>query len=121
MGSQEASHARSAVTATSVNDIRARQRAFERSPGGPPFPHHRHHRSTYREAIDELAAFLERSGMPTTMAAIRCERVEAFMEELNARSRPAAGSSRVWALQQFFKFAVGEEEIERPPLERWAT
>ncbi|HEX3621327.1 MAG TPA: tyrosine-type recombinase/integrase [Acidimicrobiales bacterium] len=40
------------------------------------------------------------------------------MEELNARTKPATASNRFRALQQFFKFAVEEEEIDRSPMER---
>lgn len=40
------------------------------------------------------------------------------MEELLARSKPATASNRFRALQQFFKFAVEEGEIDRSPMER---
>jgi hypothetical protein len=50
---------------------------------------------TFREAIDQLAAFLERSGMPTTVSAIGRQHVEAFMEELNARTKPSTASNRL--------------------------
>ena len=107
---------RSAVTKASVNDIKALQRDFERSQRAA----RRSPRTigTYREAIDQLAVFLERAGMPTSVPAIRREHVEAFMEELNARTKPATASNRFRALQQFFKFAVEEEEIDRSPMER---
>lgn len=107
---------RSAVTNASVNDIKALQRDFERSQRAA----RRSPRTigTYREAIDQLAVFLERSGMPTSVPAIRREHVEAFMEDLNARTKPSTASNRFRALQQFFKFAVEEEEIDRSPMER---
>ncbi len=90
-------------------DFERSQRAARRSPRTI---------GTYREAIDQLAAFLERSGMPTSVPAIRREHVEAFMDELNGRTKPATASNRFRALQQFFKFAVEEDEIERSPMER---
>ena len=107
---------RSAVTETSVNDIKALQRDFERSQRAA----RRSPRTigTYREAIDQLAAFLQRSGMPTAMPEIRRQHVEAFMEELHVRTKPATASNRFRALQQFFKFAVEEGEIDRSPMER---
>jgi site-specific recombinase XerD len=106
----------SVVTSSSVNDIKALQRDFERSQRAA----RRSPRTigTYREAIDQLAAFLERSGMPTAVSAIHREHVEAFMEELHTRTKPATASNRFRALQQFFKFTVEEGEIDRSPMER---
>jgi site-specific recombinase XerD len=108
--------ARSAITATSVGDITSLQRDFERSQRAA----RRSPRTieTYREGIDQLAVFLERQGMPVKVASIRREHVEAFMEELNARTKPATASNRFRALQQFFKFLVEEGEIDRSPMER---
>lgn len=40
------------------------------------------------------------------------------MNELHARTKPATASNRFRALQQIFKFAVEEEEIDRSPMER---
>ncbi|MGH9281083.1 MAG: tyrosine-type recombinase/integrase [Acidimicrobiales bacterium] len=107
---------RSGVTSNSVNDIRSLQRDFERSQRAA----RRSPRTigTYREAIDQLAAFLERSGMPLGVAAIRRQHIEAFMDDLNARTKPATASNRFRALQQFFKFAVEEGEIDVSPMER---
>lgn len=64
---------RSAVTKASVNDIKALQRDFERLRRAA----RRSPRTigTYREAIDQLAAFLERSGTPTSVPAIKREHV----------------------------------------------
>lgn len=107
---------RSAVTKPSVNDIKALQRDFERSQRAARRSPRTIH--TYREAIDQLAALLERSGMPTVVAAVRREHVESFMEELHARTKPATASNRFPALQEFFKFAIEEGEIERSPMER---
>ncbi len=107
---------RTAVTTTSVGDIKSLQRDFERSQRAA----RRSPRTieTYREGIDQLSAFLARQGMPLRVASIRREHVEAFMDELNARTKPATASNRFRALQQFFKFLVEEGEIERSPMER---
>ncbi len=107
---------RTAVTTTSVGDIKPLQRDFERSQRAA----RRSPRTieTYREGIDQLTAFLARHGMPLRAASIRREHVEAFMDELNARTKPATASNRFRALQQFFKFLVEEGEIERSPMER---
>jgi hypothetical protein len=82
---------RSAVTTTSVGDIASLQRDFERSQRAA-------RRSpqtieTYREGIVQLAAFVERQGMPVKVASIRREHVEAFMTELNAPAKPATAST----------------------------
>jgi site-specific recombinase XerD len=108
--------ARSAVTASSVNDITALQRDFERSLRAA----RRSPRTiqTYGEAISQLAAFLERSGLPTAVSSLRREHVEAFMDELNQRTKPATASNRFRALQQFFKYLEEEDEVERSPMER---
>jgi len=107
---------KSAVTVASVNDIPALQRDFERSQRAA----RRSPRTiqTYREAISQLAAFLERSGMPTAVTSLRREHVEAFMDELNQRTKPATASNRFRALQQFFRFLEEEGEVERSPMER---
>jgi site-specific recombinase XerD len=105
-----------ATIAASVGDVKALQRDFERSQRAA----RRSPRTieTYREAIDQLAAFLVRQGMPTRATSIRREHVEAFMDDLNTRTKPATASNRFRALQQFFKFLVEEGEIERSPMER---
>lgn len=61
--------AQSAVTRTRVGDIKSLQRDFERSQRAA----RRAPRTigTYREGIDQLAAFLEREGMPVGVASIR--------------------------------------------------
>ena len=56
--------------------------------------------------------------MPTAVSALRREHVEAFMDELNQRTKPATASNRFRALQQFFKYLEEEDEVERSPMER---
>ncbi|MDQ1536160.1 MAG: hypothetical protein QOE58_553 [Actinomycetota bacterium] len=106
---------RSAVTVASVNDIPALQRDFAAAASRPPFAPHD---PDLREASSQLAAFLKRSGMPTVVTSLRREHVEAFMDELNQRTKPATGSNRFRALQHFFKFLEEEGEAERSPMER---
>jgi len=83
---------RPTVTTTSVGDIKALQRDFERSQRAARRPPRTI--GTYREGIDQLAAFLDGAAMPTSVAAIRREHVEAFMDALNARTKPATASNR---------------------------
>jgi site-specific recombinase XerD len=72
---------------------------------------------TYTKAIDQLAAFLEASGMPTTVAALTREHVEAFLISLQAKGhRPATVAQRFRSLQQFFKWLKEEGEIRESPM-----
>lgn len=72
---------------------------------------------TYGKAIDQLAAYLEASGMPTTVAALTREHVESFLIALQAKGhRPATVSQRFRSLQQFFKWLKEEGEIRESPM-----
>ena len=66
---------------------------------------------TYMESVDLFGRFLSEAGMPTDVASIRREHVEAFIEHLLSLWKPATASNRYRALQQFFKWAVDEGEI----------
>jgi site-specific recombinase XerD len=72
----------------------------------------------YRDSARQLASFLRDRGMPTEVSAIRREHVEAFIEELLAKWKPATASARFRALQQFFKFLLEEGEITESPMAR---
>jgi site-specific recombinase XerD len=71
---------------------------------------------TYLEGVARLAAFLERQGMPTDVAAIRREHVEAFIADLLETSRPATAANRYRSVQAFFKWAEDEGEIKASPM-----
>jgi site-specific recombinase XerD len=73
---------------------------------------------SYSESAEQLAAFLVRRGMPTEVNAIHREHVEAFIVDLAERFRPATVGVRFKSLQQFFRWALEEGEIERSPMER---
>jgi site-specific recombinase XerD len=73
---------------------------------------------SYTEAAEQLSDFLVRRGMPTAIAAIRREHVESFIEDLDRRFKPATVGVRFRSLQQLFKWALEEGEIERDPMER---
>jgi site-specific recombinase XerD len=66
---------------------------------------------TYGEACRGFARFLEERGMPLVVDAITREHVEAFMDYLLRRWKPATASNRYRALQRFFAFAIEEGEI----------
>ncbi|MBX3031432.1 MAG: tyrosine-type recombinase/integrase [Chloroflexi bacterium] len=73
---------------------------------------------TYLESVDRFATFLEDRGMPTDVAGIRREHVEAFMESLLERFKPTTATNRYSGLQAFFKWAVDEGEIRDSPMAR---
>lgn len=73
-------------------------------------------RQTYLESLRLFDEFLTRNGMPQRVGAIRREHVEAFMNELLARWKPATAANRYGGLQAFFKWCVSEEEIAASPM-----
>lgn len=76
---------------------------------------------TYLAAIDQFNAFIKRQGMPQALPAIRREHLESFIVTLQeAGKRPATVSLAFRSLQPFFKWAVGEDEIDESPMARMA-
>jgi site-specific recombinase XerD len=76
-------------------------------------------RRTYREAIDQFAAFLDRTGMPTAVAAITREHVQSFIVDLSDRGMsPATCRNRFASLKALFNWATDEGEIVRSPMEK---
>lgn len=74
---------------------------------------------TYLAALERLDRFLHERGMPTTLTGVRREHVESFLVDLAERgARPATVSICYRALRPLFAWAVGEDEIERSPMER---
>lgn len=71
---------------------------------------------TYGDAVRTFAAFLEDRGMPITVNAVTREHVEAWIQELLARWKPATAANRYRALQRFFGYAVEEGEIRVNPM-----
>lgn len=71
---------------------------------------------TYSEAVHQLATYLASRGMPTVPEAITREHVESFIGHLLARWKPATAANRYRALQQYFKWLVGEGEITGSPM-----
>jgi site-specific recombinase XerD len=72
----------------------------------------------YGGACDQFASFLTERGMPTDVAAIHREHVEAFMDRLLVTRAPATASNRFRALKRFFGFLVDEGELTSSPMER---
>ncbi|CAN5619544.1 site-specific tyrosine recombinase XerD [soil metagenome] len=73
---------------------------------------------TYLASLDRLARFLEASGMPTDVAAIRREHLEAFMEDQLARWKPATAANRYSGIRPLFTWLLEEGEIKASPMER---
>src|SRR5258705_9477767 len=70
----------------------------------------------YLESVRQLERFLEASSLPTAPGALRREHIEAWIEDLLARCKPATASVRFRSVQQFFKFLAEEGEIEVSPM-----
>lgn len=73
---------------------------------------------TYLASLDRLARFLESAGMPTDVAAIKREHVEAFIEDQLARWKPATAANRYSGIRPFFVWLVDEGEIKESPMAR---
>jgi site-specific recombinase XerD len=56
--------------------------------------------------------------MPTKVADIHREHIEAYIEDLLGHWRPSTASNRFRALQQFFRFLLDEGEIASDPMAR---
>ena len=75
--------------------------------------------TTYVKALNQLNSFLVQQGMPTDVAAIRREHVEAFLVALSdSGNRPATVANRYRSLQQVFRWLAGEDEIRDSPMAR---
>ena len=73
---------------------------------------------TYTQSVSRLAEFLEARGMPLEVGHIRREHIEAFLEDLLARFKPATAANRYSGLQAFFRWLVDEGEIRESPMTR---
>ena len=62
----------------------------------------------YLGALRLLATFLHERGMPSDVASIRREHLEAFIEDQLARLRPASAANRYASLRPFFACEIGE-------------
>jgi site-specific recombinase XerD len=71
---------------------------------------------TYGDACRAFGRFLAERGMPRAVDAIAREHVEAFIQELLIRWKPATAANRYRALQRFFGFAAEEGEIPASPM-----
>ena len=74
--------------------------------------------TTYQQSAESLARFLEDRGMPTAVASVTRDHLEAYVEDQLARWKPTTASVRFRALQQFFRWLVEEGELTASPMAR---
>ena len=74
--------------------------------------------TTYTTAVEQLAAFLAAAGMPTRVAHVKREHVEAWITDLLARRAPTTAHNRFRGCQAFFGWCVEEGEIRESPMAR---
>lgn len=70
----------------------------------------------YADVAARFADFLAAAGMPTDVAHIRREHVEAWISSILDRWKPATASNRYRSLAQFFKWCVDEGELVESPM-----
>ena len=73
---------------------------------------------TYIESLDLLQRFLGDRGMPQQVSHICREHVESFIADVLTRWEPTTANNRYRGLQQFFKWAQEEGEIQESPMGR---
>ena len=74
--------------------------------------------TTYTTAVEQLAAFLAAAGMPSRVANVRREHVEAWITDLLARRAATTAHNRFRGCQAFFGWALEEGEIRESPMAR---
>jgi len=73
---------------------------------------------TYRASLDRMCDFLASRGMPTEVASIRREHLEAFIENQLETWTPATAANRYSGIRPFFNWLVEEGEIKESPMAR---
>lgn len=73
---------------------------------------------TYCESVSQFGDFLAAQGMPVDLPNIHREHVEAFIENLLSRFKPATAANRFGGLRAYFKWAVEEGELRESPMAR---
>jgi site-specific recombinase XerD len=74
---------------------------------------------SYTEAADQFRAFLVQQGVPTAVANLTREHVEAFLEHLLDLGRsPSTVANRYRSLQQLFRWLEDDGEISRSPMHK---
>jgi site-specific recombinase XerD len=71
---------------------------------------------SYLSSAEQLAAFLAERGMPTDVAGIRREHVEAWIEDILTRRKATTAAVRYRSVQQLFRWLSDEGEITESPM-----
>lgn len=71
---------------------------------------------TYLCAVNGLIAYLESERLPSEVRSIRKAHLEGFVAARPLTAKAATVSVQFRALQQFFKWAEGEEELPSSPM-----
>jgi site-specific recombinase XerD len=71
---------------------------------------------TYMAAVTLLDSYLKREELPRIVAQTRKSHIEGFIVYQLEQGKASSASVRYRALQQFFKWCVEEDELERSPM-----
>lgn len=74
--------------------------------------------ASYRMVGEDFATFLERGDYPQVAAQVTRRHVEAYIGVLVETKAPATAAKHYRSLQQFWRWLLTEEEIDRSPMER---
>ena len=72
----------------------------------------------YLSGVRDLRDFLDTAGMPTTVAELNREHIEAYLVQLRERTSASTAATRYRGLRQMFKWLLDEGEVNRNPFER---
>ena len=106
-------NARPATVQTQIGDIRRLAESFEIALAARNLSVRTVR--VYLEAVELLARYLDDAGMPSQVAAITREHLEAFLAHELERVSPTSVHIRYRGLQQFFRWAVEDGEITVSP------
>ena len=71
---------------------------------------------TYMAAITLLDKYLEQGNLPRVVRQAKKSHIEGFIVDQLQHNKPSTASVRYRALQQFFKWCVEEDELDRSPM-----
>jgi site-specific recombinase XerD len=74
--------------------------------------------AAYTSAVNQFADFLEERGMPTAVSLVTRDHVESFIAYVVDHYKAATANNRYRGLLAFFKWAVGDGEIQETPMRR---
>lgn len=72
----------------------------------------------YTTAVNQLVDYLTANGMPTDIAGVHREHIEAFLAHLLETKSASTAKTRHGGLQQFFRFVVEDGELSESPMAR---